>query len=453
MRCLKYNNIALKKLSFGLALSAAIVLGGCQSSDNTDTATTGTELSLDLELPSSLTGSSQAVTSNLRSATSSTTIRSVGEPCAYQGADDEDPFQNGYRMSKFMISAVATWTCIADTLIEVAAHVPHDGEIYETENDLSSDIYEDDEPTHYSVIDDSVTQTTVRLYYGYDRSTPPSPGDDAQFFISWDERVQGNFTGRLIIDATSINLSERKEDDPVAMRMDFNFNQTQKLADMFLRFDNNNEWAKGMRIEVSRDLTAHSLEQVYLARGLVDVKRQFIAVSEISEMPLLRMYTVADRLGKGAAIADLEDIGLELPLGPVFSNENLGAFLFNKTDRYFFEDDGDWDYINKAITRAAYKGGNTTSEAINTTIEGHFVSLGLLSGGELDECLASNGNNSGCVDLFNAIFEDGFADQEPNQGFDPQDWRSLAVENRIYLESVYPNGTDWDGAFDQVFNP
>ena len=58
-----------------------------------------------------------------------------------------------------------------------------------------------------------------------------------------------------------------------------------------------------------------------------------------------------------------------------------------------------------------------------------------------------------CSPLFNAIFEDGFADQEPNQGADPMDWRSEAIADPVYLQSVYPNGMNWNGAFDFNFVP
>jgi hypothetical protein len=58
-----------------------------------------------------------------------------------------------------------------------------------------------------------------------------------------------------------------------------------------------------------------------------------------------------------------------------------------------------------------------------------------------------------CTELLNAIFEDGFAGQESNQGMDPNDWRSTAIQNPVYLDSVYPNGSDWNGAFDFSFTP
>jgi hypothetical protein len=53
-----------------------------------------------------------------------------------------------------------------------------------------------------------------------------------------------------------------------------------------------------------------------------------------------------------------------------------------------------------------------------------------------------------CTDLLNAVLEDGFADQEPNQGTDPMDWRSGALTQATFLYSVYPNGSNWEGAFD-----
>ena len=58
-----------------------------------------------------------------------------------------------------------------------------------------------------------------------------------------------------------------------------------------------------------------------------------------------------------------------------------------------------------------------------------------------------------CNDFLNAVFTDGFSDQEMNQGTDPMDWRSTALENADYLGSVYPNGINWVGAFEQTFTP
>jgi hypothetical protein len=59
--------------------------------------------------------------------------------------------------------------------------------------------------------------------------------------------------------------------------------------------------------------------------------------------------------------------------------------------------------------------------------------------------------DDGCTALLNAVFADGFAEQEPNQGSDPMEWRSNAIANPSVIDSIYPNGVNWDGAFDMVW--
>ena len=80
---------------------------------------------------------------------------------------------------------------------------------------------------------------------------------------------------RLVL-VCAIDSSNRKNDDPVRMRMDFNFDADSKNADMFLQFDDSNPWADGMRIDISKDLQANLFEQVYTARGLIKMNNQFL---------------------------------------------------------------------------------------------------------------------------------------------------------------------------------
>lgn len=418
-------------------------------------------LDLDMQIPHSLTGG--PATSVMVSPVA-ISAQSAGSdlPCAYQGPEDEDdPFRNGYEITKFMVSAVAAWTCWADTLIEIAGYVPHDGQITATENQTDVDNYEPDEPTHYSVTDDSQTQTTARLYYGYDRDVPPLPDEDPQFFLSWNTDVNGDIQGRLIIDATGIDPANRDPEDPAMMRMDFHFTGVEKHVDMFLRFDDGNEWAEGFRIQVTRDLTAAPFEQVFTARGMINAKRQFIDVPAISELPVLRLYTVSDQVGEGAAIADLDDVALPLELNAATGN-HLGDYLFDKLDTYFFDADQSadepWDWIHKTFSYAEYRGGRTTPATGGTlfpvfdpSLDQIVMELGLPGTYFTGNQCADIGDD--CTDLLNAVFAGGFAGQEPNQGGDPDDWRSAALQNPVYLESVYPNGIDWSGAFDFIFTP
>lgn len=195
-----------------LLLSSLLV--ACNS-ENSGTSAIGDSPARDLGIPASLPGGqAPSVPQAILTAKTMTTVNQsikmakagTGEPCAYLGnEDDDDPFRNGYETSKFMISTVATWTCIANLLIDVSGFVPHNGEIIETDNDNNSADFEADEPTHYSVTDESDTQVTVRPYYNYDRSQPPVSGEQSQFYVSWYELGNGDVEGRMIIDGTGVN--------------------------------------------------------------------------------------------------------------------------------------------------------------------------------------------------------------------------------------------------------
>ena len=256
-----------------------------------------------------------------------------------------------------------------------------------------------------------------------------------------------------MVNGLSIDTENRNQEDPINMRIDFTYTDTDtaKVAEMFLRFDAGNEWADGLRIEVTKDLTASPLDQVYTARGLIDMKAQFLPVIGISEIPQLRMFTVSDRLGEGAAVAEFVDVSLPLEVDAM-TGDTLGNYIFDKTDTYFFDANQDsatpWDWIDKTITDSQYRGGRSMVTIMESDVIA-FLSLSptYFSG---TEC-ANVGDD--CTVMLNAIFGDGFAEQEQNQGMNPMDWRSTAITSPAYLNSVYPNGSDWVGAFDLSFMP
>lgn len=438
-------------------LAGSVVLTACGPASDTNAPTTN--LSLDMAMPDSMTGGPASSVANKTGKADSTMVAAkASQPCSFLGSVESNPFRNGYTMSKFLNAAVASWTCIADTLIDISAYTPHDGVVYQTDNDPASPGYDADEPTHYSVTDDSATQVSIRLYYGYDRSNPPQPGDDPQFYIAWDKAVNGDVNGRLVIDATLVNPDNRKADDPVKMRMDFSKTGTADTADMYLQFDNGNAWADGMRIQVTHHLDASPLGQVFTARGLVQMKAQFLPVSGVSEIPDVHIYTVSDQLGNGAAVADFHNIGLPLPLN-IFTGNNLGNYLFSSKDIYFFQDDQDWDWIHKAIVSSEYRGGRTTPATGGTWLLPFNPSLDMIAGALLLDSDYFTGNKCAsvgddCSPLLNSVLNDTLYawGPEKNQGSDPGDWRSSAIASPDYLQSVYPNGTDWSGAFDYRFN-
>lgn len=446
--------------SIALLSASLLFLGACNKGDDTGPAAVDNSISLDLKLPNSLTGGKTSSNSSQTLIRALKTVNGGGAdlPCAYVGSDHDNPFDNGYEMTKFMLQIIATWSCVADTIINVVDNplIPHDGSIIETNNVYGSATYDGDEPTHYSVSQDNSRQTTLRLFYGYDRMTPPSADSKPGVYLSWDGLEDDDVQGKMIFDLDGLTPVNRDPKDPVRMRMDFSHDAVQRSASMYLEFDANNPFANGFRIDVTKDLKANLTQHVYTARGLLDVKAQFLPVASISELPQLRMYTVADAFGEGAAIAEMKDVSLPLMLDAL-TNNNLGDYLFSKVDQYYFDADQNktqaWDYIHKEVTMAEYRGGRTTQEDSGSpTLADIRGFLGLSNSYFIgSECgdLYSN-----CVDMINAIFQAGYANYEQNQGQLPNDWRAAAIAQAQYLPSVYPDGqSDWSMAFEMSFTP
>ena len=453
------NRLLLTAIT-GLAIILAGCGGGGKSGGSIQTRTDNTP-NIQMDIPASLTGGTTDTVTESKGIAALAAVDKAGtaEPCAYLGDKDEDHFRNGYKITKLLVSAIATWSCIGDLLIDVSNFVNHDGAIHATDNDLSSPAYKAKDPTHYSVTDESDSQTTVRLYYGYARNNPPRVGDDPQFYVSWSEAGDDVLQGRIVVDARDINLPERKADDPTMLRMDFHYTAETKTVDMFLRFDAGNKWAEGFRIHLVKDMNANPLQKVYVARGLIEMKAQFAPVETITEVPTVRLYTVSNRLGKGAAIADFANVSLPLKLSGGIIDNHLGNYLFTKNDVYYFDEDSNWDWIHKTVPSAEYRGGRNTPAKGGTWIPFDPSLDMIVATLELDsdyfsgDKCASEGDD--CTQLLESIFShhEDFAGQEHNQGADPQDWRSDALANPVYLESVYPNGIDWTNAFDFVFVP
>ncbi len=465
------NNLFIVSLTLTLSLLSAC--GGGQDGTSGNNPVISSAPVLELNLPNSLTGGIQTTTaivakqqaqvigssSDAQLITNAVTssANTSNQPCQFIGVSDDEPFRNGYQMTKFMVSTVAAWTCIGDTLISVSNFIAHDGVILETDNDTTTGNFKPNDPTHYSITDDSKTQTTIRLYYGYSRVTPPRVADDPQFFISWNESSTDTsiIEGRLIIDAVMIQANDRKAEDPTKMRMDFNYTQNSKDVDVFLQFDAGNEWAEGFRMMVNKDLNANPLTKVYLARGLMKMKKQFLPITGITEIPNLQLYTVSDSFGNGAAIAEFQDISLPLELNST-TNNHLGNYLLTKTDNYYFQADQQWDWIKKSITTSEFRGARTTPTTGGTfpsdpSLDTLKVVLNLDANYFTANLCANVGDD--CNNLLNSIFREGLFNHEQNQGTQPTDWRATALAAPNYLNSVYPNGADWFGAFDYNFTP
>ena len=113
-----------------LIIAGSTFLSACSDGGSTITPTPN-GITLDMEIPDSMTGGSDGLVSSkltmAKAAEAPLAATGTGQPCSYIGVADDDIFRNGYQTTKFMVSAMATWTCIADLLIDVADLVPHNG--------------------------------------------------------------------------------------------------------------------------------------------------------------------------------------------------------------------------------------------------------------------------------------------------------------------------------------
>lgn len=437
---LSFRKQAIKTTAFIASIFlSSVLLSGCLKDDKNKNAHIDS-FDLTLNLPKSLTGtqSTQVKPAAKGSVVAHNNPDNEFANCDYVGPEDEDIFKNGYNMTQFMVSAVASWTCIGDILINIGSLLPANGNIQTTEHNADEPNYDPEEPTHFKVSKNK-DSTSISLYYGYGHSQPLPDNATPGFYIVWQKN--GNITtGKMLIDANAINNPARDDDDPTQVRMDFNYNETQKHADMYMVFDEGNPWAEGFRIQVIKDLTAAPTQQVYTARGKIDTTGQYADVDGITEIPVFDLYTVSDAAGKGAAHAEFTDLGLSLKID---IDSHLGDYLVNKQDTYFFDENSDWDWIEKSFTDTELRGSQRNLNA--NELDSVEAFLGLPNDYFDTTCDVEFAE---CNALINSIFEDGFYGQEANQGADPNDWRSTALDNITYLESVYPAGnTSWDGVF------
>ena len=224
---------------------------------------------ISLNIPDSMTGGKST------SAKPTTYAGDLG--CDYLGASEAEPFKNGYNMTKFTVGVMASWTCIADRILGAADQLAADGVIHAaTENDAADPLYDPTSPTHYSVTQDSATQKTFRLYYNFEHAFPPTANMDVPgFYVSWDANDATNITqGKLIIDAADVSgVNVSTTDQPIAMRMDFEFTTAQKSVDMAIQFGAGNVWADGMRLNMVEDLNAAASDASITALGRMQMKQ------------------------------------------------------------------------------------------------------------------------------------------------------------------------------------
>lgn len=439
--------------------AALLFLAGCKDDA---TITNPRPPDVDMNFPESLTGaetSPAALTAPaaIRIANDTDTRSVHGKPhCIFEGEGANDPFQNGYLMTRFLVSTVASWMCVTDFLVnEVAAfNFPTDGSIFA----IAPNPSDPGAPTGISITLDSATQSTTRLYFNSDTTTPG-------LYVSWNTNG-GTTQGKLVLADGLINdLSSVDLNEPDGMRLDFTFTTTSQVADMFISFPPSHPNVNRFRIMVTRDLNTANLP-IFTALGRLEANKQFdpryVAGVSGPTLPSLLMYTVSDANGNGAAIASFTDVGFTLDLTG-FILGHFGHYLFSKVDKYFFNDLLAAEWVVKDFTTAILQ--DITNPPRNASVGNETTVEGILTGispGYFASNCRTNGAN--CQALFDALFDQDNYGQEANTGTDPGDWRSAIIAGveangtADYLQSICPgdaascafNVTD---VFAQSFTP
>ncbi len=457
-------------LLLATAVIAGVTLAGCSSSSDkkkTDSAPAQQTIppygpTVSMSFPDSLTGG-QVTTAGaglVKPLFGPHPMAGGGPSCAFQGHGSGDPFQNGFKMTRFMVGMVASWQCIADSLMEMVStavfqgFVPTNGTIVNI-----ADSSDPSGPTGIAVLADASGQKTVKLYF---KGSTTSPA----LYLSW-KVAPASTEGRLVLNITQMmgdpasDMSVDRE-GPTHMRMDFDQTGAAKSAQMYIAFDPyndfpdpsswNNPWATGFRVNASKALSDNTIQ----VHGIMGMQRQFDTAYGVAypfDVPSLKMFAVALGSGSGAAHAVMADIGLSFNIG---GGESLGDFLFSKDDTYYFTATGLAEYINKSIASpATYKGGQLIVSNSTPPDTAAQVDLFLSTGTSYQNCIAVAPTTSAdCATFLSALFNAGGGwGFEVNSGTEPSDARSAALPGTM-LTQVYPDGAlDWTGVFDMTFAP
>lgn len=430
-----------KQLLWGLLalffLAGLLFVAGCEDDASTDKSAPTTSM----EFPQSLTGAEVTPPALTRGLMNPRAVHNGDIHCGFEGVAGDDPFRDGYNMTKFLVSAVATWQCFADSIIIIVAAIPFptDGTFVEFDPDPS----DPDGPTGIRVTDNSSNQRTIELFFNGNTTT-------AGVYLSWSFGT--NFEGKLILSSVVMNDPSDPgfdADEPNNLRMDFSNNGTTQTADMIISFPGANLWAEAFRITAVKTLADDS----FVVRGIMDMKGQWDPDYAGTATPTLKMFGVSDSAGRGAARSEFADLGLDLDLTP---STTLGSYNFTFNGRYYFLANGTSEWINKNVSSAEFAdplGDRTATPGEISFVEGAIGVPAYFT----NTCTATLGAD--CTALFATIFDDGLEGRDQNTvGPEPTDSRKTALDAGAYLTTACPADAasctfDDTDVFDQSFTP
>ena len=398
-----------------------------------------------MSFPQSLTGTEAPAGALTRGLLNTRALHNGDIHCNFDGdGAGNDPFRDGYNMTKFLVSAVATWQCFADSIIIIVAAIPFptDGTFVE----LTPDPDDPGAPTGIRITDNSASQRTIELFFNGETTT-------AGVYLSWSFGT--NFEGKLILSSTVMTDPDDPNFDaeaPNGLRMDFANDGTTQTADMIISFPSTNLWAEAFRIDAVKTLADSS----FVVRGIMSMTRQWDPNYAGLAVPKLKMFGVSDSDGLGAAMSQFADLGLNLNL---VSGTTLGSYNFTFNGRYYFLADGTSEWINKLVSSAEFADPALTRTASPAEISFVEAALGL-PGYFTAPCSATF--QAVCTELFQELFALGFSgsgkDVNDPPGTEPTDSRMAALDAGTFLTTHCPADAgscvlDDTDVFEQTFTP
>jgi len=201
------------------------------------------------------------------------------------------------------------------------------------------------------------------------------------------------------------------------------------------------------------------IETSYLAKGILSFSRHFSEdlTSDVNFAPSLRMVTVSNEDGKGAAIADYTDVAIRIAVDSstdASADLDMGTYRYTLQDKVYFGADSieEWQY--KQITSALYVGNAPRS---GSSLPAMILCLETLACDDesitlgaqyfTNTCTATDGAD--CKDFMQVVFDFGWGGNYDNSDTpEPSsDSRYPALNEAVQLTGVWPSG-DTQGADD-----
>jgi hypothetical protein len=450
-----FGNIRKAMLLGSVMLVALLFLAACSDEDSTAPTTTPDPTpagsisapSVAMALPASMTAATPA-TATLSVA------QANGDPNCDFG-NESNPFENGYTLTKFLVSLSQGQTCFADFIIEqiTTNALPFVGVGLVPTGDTTAG-----EPTHFQ-IEQSTDGNTYQVWLFFDGT-----GTTPSVYATWTTATGGDLSGQLIFTETSGTGGE-----PDAVRVDFSRSATSDTNKIYIRFPNTGTHnMEGFRVEVTR--TGTSPDSQYVARGRMSMLGQWggnnLPTTETFVTPSLSMVAVANEAGLGAAIASFDNVAIHMAsvdtdLSDGDQSFSFGSYQYTVSDKAYFLADGTEEWINKgSISGATYvntSGSNVRSDSTGGVQVGVLVNCledtDCTAFGLPDMQLGTDYFTSTCYDtqadpptadcttFVQGIYDWGFLNTPNSTGPEPSgDFRQAFLAAAVQLTSVWPTG-------------